>query len=57
MEEGNNINEFELNKTLRKISKIYKEKFTDIQDRSNRQLKIKVKKYIKKVESNDDGLL
>jgi hypothetical protein len=52
-----NINDLELNKQLRKISKIHKEKYLESQARTNRKLKIKVKKYVKKNENNDEEVL
>ena len=58
MKEGNFINDLELNKQLRKLSKIGKENYLTLQARENRKLNIRVKKYVKKVESNDeDGTL
>jgi hypothetical protein len=56
MKEVKNIND--LDKMITKANKIFKEKSFQLKDRTNRKLKIKVKKYIKKVEnvSNDDML-
>lgn len=47
-----NINNLDLEKAIRKISKVYKEKYIESQLRTNRKLRIKVKKYIKKDENN-----
>jgi len=48
------ITDLDLNKMLRKICKIYKENYVTLQARENRKLNIRVKKYVKKVESNKD---
>lgn len=52
-----NINNLELEKELRKLSKRNKENFDTLQARENRKLNIKVKKYVSKAKEenrNDD---
>jgi hypothetical protein len=48
------INDLELNKQIKKINKIAKEKNAVLQARTNRKLKIKVKKTVIK-ESNENS--
>lgn len=54
MKEVKTINDYELTKAINKVSKIAKEKNIALKDRTNRKLKIKVKKSIKKVEKVRD---
>ena len=48
------INEIELEKAIRKSSKVLKEKLVSIKAREKRQLNIKEKKYMPKLIDNDD---
>lgn len=50
-----NINNLDLEKAIRKSTKIAKEKYDTLKLRTNRKLRIKVKKPVLKVSENCDN--
>jgi hypothetical protein len=50
------IENFELEKAIKKVNRIAKEKYDTLKTRTNRKLRIKVKKPIQKVNKEDNEL-